>query len=75
MSTSMSVGYVERLPLLLEELTGLGEPMFELFMRPGKGRSSVFNNEVLTTSPISLNVCVGDMNTEQGEKLASELPG
>jgi hypothetical protein len=66
---------MERLPLSLEELTGLGGPMFELCTQPGKGRSSVLSNEVLTTSPISLNVCVGDMNTEQGEKLASELPG
>jgi hypothetical protein len=75
MSRSMSVGYMERLPLSPEELTGLGGLMFEFFMRPGKGRSSVLNNEVLTTSTTSLNVCVGDMNTEQGEKLASELPG
>jgi hypothetical protein len=75
MSTSMSVGYGERLPLSPEELTGLGGLMFELCMRPGKRKSSMLNRKMLTTSPISMNVCVGDMNIEQGEKLASELPG
>jgi hypothetical protein len=75
MSVLISMDYVERLPSLLEALTGLGEPMFELCTRPGKGKSTLLNKKILTTSSISMRVCVGDMDAEQGEKLASELPG
>jgi hypothetical protein len=49
--------------------------MFELCTQPGKGKFTLLNNKILKRSPISLRVCVGDMNAEQGEKLASELPG
>lgn len=54
---------------------GLGEHMFELCMRLGKNNPDFVNNKTLTVSPANLNVCVGDMNAEQGEKLTSELPG
>jgi hypothetical protein len=67
--------YLERLPSLLEGLTGLEEPMFELCTRLGKSKFTLLNQKILTTSPIRMRVCVGDMNVEQGKSLASELPG
>jgi hypothetical protein len=75
MSVSISMGYMERLLSLLEELMDLEEPMFELYTLPGKDGSILLNNTILTKSPLSMRVCVGDMNAEQGRKLASELPG
>jgi hypothetical protein len=53
----------------------LEEPMFELCTRLGKSKFTLLNQKILTTSPIRMRVCVGDMNVEQGKSLASELPG
>lgn len=49
--------------------------MFELSTQLGKDYFDLHRNQRLTATPVSVLVCVGDMNSEQGEKLVSELPG
>lgn len=49
--------------------------MFELCTRPGKSKSPKLECRDTDEIMIRVHVCVGDMNAEQGEKLASELPG
>lgn len=53
----------------------LEERMFGLFTRLGKNESITFFWTDADEVVIRVHVCVGDMNAEQGEKLASELPG
>jgi hypothetical protein len=53
----------------------LGGRMFGLSTRLGKYKSSTFKSSNADRVLIRVHVCVGDMNAEQGEKLASELPG
>jgi len=49
--------------------------MFGLYTRLGKNTSAMFHRKDTDKVMIRVHVCVGDMNAEQGEKLASELPG
>lgn len=49
--------------------------MFGLYTQLGKNNSTVFHYKDTDVVMIRVHVCVGDMNAEQGEKLASELPG
>lgn len=49
--------------------------MFVLYTRPGKHRLATSHWENTDEVVIRVHVCVGDMNAEQGGKLAAELPG
>ena len=48
--------------------------MFVLYTRLGRNRLITFYCTDTDGIVISVHVCVGDMNAEQGEKLTSELP-
>lgn len=49
--------------------------MFELYMQLGTNILCLSHQQPLTTCLASVNVCVGDMDVEKGNKLASELQG
>lgn len=49
--------------------------MFGLCTRLGKDKSTTLQLTNADKIMASVHVCVGDMNAEQGEKLASELLG
>lgn len=72
---STQAGCLERPPSLPAEPMVLEGRMFGLFTRLGKYMLITSKSSDIDKVLIRVHVCVGDMNAEQGEKLASELPG